>query len=391
MKRILKTIFSSLLLLLLFLTFSKVTYAADIRSNDNIEISQDEKNLEDLYLFGGTIRVDAPVTNDVVAAGGNITFNSDVTGSIMAAGGNINLKGSVGNTARVAGGNIVIDGKITRDLVVAGGSITVSKTASVGGDLVVSGENITLEGPVQGKVLVNGGEVRINNTINKDVQANVGKLTLLPNARINGNLSYSSSDKAIIDPQAVVRGDTKFNKVEREQKNVAGILGLSALYKLVTDIILSVLFILFLARFIQAIIVRMMREPLKAGAIGFAYLILFPLASLIFLVLIWLGVASFLFYALTLVITTFLSKVFVGWWLLRWYEARERRQYVLDWRAGVVGPIVLFILLLIPIIGWLAAALLYLVALGALTTELTSLVSTQRLSRPAVVRSGRKR
>ena len=124
----------------------------------------------------------------------------------------------------------------------------------------------------------------------------------------------------------------------------------------------------------------MATTTLKSGAIGFAYFLLFPIASVCFFILIWLGLASLLFYALTALIGVFLVKIFLGWILLRWYERRNKKHYLLDWRAGLVGPITLFLILLVPILGWFIAAMLFFIALGALMQELTTIATAQKVT-----------
>ncbi len=368
---------------LLFVTssfsFPPPTSAADIRANDTVTISEDAENLKDLYLFGGNIQVDAPVTNDLVASGGDININNDVTGSVLAAGGNIKLRGDVGNTVRIAGGNIVIDGPITNDLVIAGGSITVTKNARIGGDLLFGGGKLRLDGPVQGKVLLGGGEITLNAPIGKDVNGHVGALTVGPDAVINGNLTYASPEKAQVESGAVVKGKTDFQRTEEENKNdAAEAFAWSSFYKLLADIIICILFIYFFRRALSPVLIRMKETPLKNAGIGFGFFFLVPLASMVLLILIWLGIASFLFYALLLLIGIFVGKLFLGWIAMRWWERQQKTEYRLDWKAGVAGPLILFLLLLIPILGWLIAAIIFFIALGALVREMMPILSGQR-------------
>lgn len=358
--------------------------AADIRSDKDIIISSTEKHLEDLYLFGGTIKVDAPVTNDLVAAGGDIDINNAVTGNILATGGNLNLRGTIGNNVRIAGGNILIDGEITRDLVVTGGSVTVTEKASIGGDVLFAGGNLDIQGPVQGKMLLGGGHVTLNNMVGGDVQGDVEQLILGPKAAIAGKLAYSSPERATIASGAIVEGKQTFTQKEDHQKKDAGqALQIVSLYKLITDIILSILFIFFFGRFMQAILPRITKTPVQNGSLGFAFFVLMPLVSAVFLILIWLGVASFLFYSLMILTGVFLTKIFMGWSVLHWWNKRKNKEYILDWQAGVVGPLVIFLLLLIPVLGWLTIAVVFFMTLGLLVQQFSSLFVAQRLEKPA--------
>jgi cytoskeletal protein CcmA (bactofilin family) len=371
-------LFALCLLFSLFCRTQQAT-AAEIKTGETVTIAPTKENLHDLYLFGGSIRVDSPVTNDLVVSGGNITLNSPVTGSILAAGGDLNIKGDVANTVRVAGGNITIDGKIARDLVITGGSITVTKNASIGGDLVFLGGHLLLQGPVQGKILARGGDITIDSAVGQNVEAQVKKITLGPAAQIAGNLVYASPEKALKQDGARVHGTTTFHYLPKEKPVAPYVFTFGAIYKLLTDIILSILFILFLGKFAEKILPRMEKTPLKSGTFGFAYLILFPIVSALFFLLMWLGLAAVLLYMITGLVALFLLKIFLGWILLRWYENRNKKQYHLDWRAGVVGPITLFLIVLVPILGWFVAAILFLIALGALMQELTAIAITQKI------------
>lgn len=58
--------------------------------------------------------------------------------------------------------------------------------------------------------------------------------------------------------------------------------------------------------------------------------------------------------------------LFVGWKIMDWWESREKRLYAIDWKAAIIGPIVLLILSFIPVIGWLIDFLLFLWMLGGI-------------------------
>lgn len=382
MKKIFSVFTLFLLLIIGVSPFLTLAHAADIRSNDVITISNDEKDLSDLYLFGNSITVEAPVKNDLVAAGRDIIVDNSVSGNIIAAGGNLRIRGKNGGTVRVAGGNIVIDGNIGRDLLVAGGSVTITKTATVAGDLLIAGGELVIQGKVDGKAIINGGNVRLEGVVGKQVEGNIGKLTIGPKAVIGGNLSYSSPEKATIDKGAVIKGTQHYTRVEKpkeEIKQFGGLFEAFSLYKLIGDIILSIALIFLLGKFIQAFAGRIVNGPFKNFVWGFAFVMLTPLVSLLLLVLLLPGVAAFIFYFLVLVFAVYLAKVFTGWLLLRWWYTRRGDKYILDWKSGVAGPLVLFIVALIPVLGWLAVAILYFITIGALIQELNVIVRSQRI------------
>lgn len=365
-------------------------YAAEFRTGDQIAIEASEQPLVNPYIFGGSVRLDAPVSNELTTAGGDIFINSAIEGSALIAGGNISLRGSVGNNARIAGGNITIDSPITNDLVVTGGSIKVTEGATIGGDILFAGGSLIIDAPVEGNVRMAGGNVIINNRVGGDVTGEIEELSLGPNAVVAGNLSYKSPQRARVAQGAQVQGRTDYKQSEDrrgDEKDARAFLTGAALYKLITDIIITTLFIYFFRRALSTVINRMKDTPLRSGAIGFGFFILVPLLALILLILFWLGIATFLFYALMYFVALYVMKAFIGWAIMKFWYSNKKQDYLLDWKAGILGPIAVFLLLLIPILGWLAIAIIFLIGLGALVEELVQLASNQRGHIPATAKS----
>ncbi len=330
-------------------------------------------------MFGGSVDINAPITNDLTTAGGNININSIVTGDILAAGGNITISERVGDSARIAGGNIIIDALVEKDVVIIGGSVKITKNALIKGDLIFIGGQLSLQGVVNGDAHLNGGSITLNNRVGGNVRGTIGSLTLGPSAFIGGDLIYTSSEKANIDNQARIQGKTHFTKIEdREKGGISALISTGLIYKLIADILFALLFILLLPLFTKNVLNRAEVSPIKNIALGFINLLLMPIASFILLIILWLGITSFVIYILLILLSLGLTKVYIGWKTLSWWYSRDNKDYILDWRAAIVGVIVLFIIGLIPIFGWLAGFILFLLTLGAVASELTSYLSSQQ-------------
>lgn len=380
MKRLFSSFIALLTLTLLFSPLASLTQAADIVGEDQITISGENRTLDNPYLFGEQINVSVPVQNDLVTGGGNITLESPVTGSIWAAGGNVDITSQVGNSVRVAGGDITISGPIRGDLIVIGGTVRVTKEASIGGDLIFTGGQLQLDGPVGGFVLAQGGSVTLNSQIGKEVKGEMGELTLGPNAQIGGDLIYSAANPGTIDENKVAGRVTysPSERTEEAQSTFAKIFTAGTLYKLVADILFVLLLIWLLRPLLERVIQTIDNSYLKHGGLGFATLILTPLAGLFLLIILWLGISVFLLYFLLLILASALTKLFVGWKALSWWERRNNREYDLDWKAALVGVLLIFIVGLIPVLGWLVVFLLFLVTLGGLTAQFFRLIESQR-------------
>lgn len=375
------SLFSVLLIVSLFVAGQ--ANAAVIRAGDSLIISGNEKGLSDLYLFGNSIQLNAPVENDLVAAGGNISINSNTTGSLMSAGGSLDIKGDTGGSIRAAGGNIIIDGNIARDLVLAGGNISITETSVINGDLIVAGGQINMSGSVNGKAIINGGQVNIDGKINKQLEGQIERLTLGPEAVIGGNLEYSSPQKASISEGAEIQGKEVYKKTEARRGRggeITGFLTAFTFYKLLADIIIGLLAIYFFGGYIYRLFTQIsVKEPFKNSIYGLIFIILTPIIALLLLALLWLSAALFLFYMLIIILTALIAKIFLGWLVLRWWYKRDKKNYALDWKSAVIGPVLALLIGLIPVLGWLVLAILYLVTTGALIQSFLNNASAQRL------------
>src|SRR3989344_3003471 len=129
----------ALLTLLGLVVIIPVAYAAEFMAagkDGNISIGSSETH-RNLYIAGGNVSVNSPISGDLFAAGGGVNITGNVEQDLFAAGGNINVAGNVGGDARVAGGSIVLNNPVGGDLLVAGGNVSLSERAIIGGDLVV--------------------------------------------------------------------------------------------------------------------------------------------------------------------------------------------------------------------------------------------------------------
>lgn len=372
--RIFPLLFSvSLLISVLFSPQS--VYAATFQSGDTVTIT---KPFTDLYASGGTITVSAPIQNDLTVAGGTINLNSPISGGLLAAGGTINSKAQISNTMRAAGGTITISAPVKRDVILFGGTITLDETASVSGDVVINGGTINIQAPITGNVIVNGGQVTINSPVGGNIKAETDTLILGSKAVIDGSLDYSADSRAILRDGAILKGPENFHQKEKrndEREKIAGLITSWSLYKLVTDILGSLALIYLLYRYTKRVVEAGDTEPLKKGLLGLAGLLLGPLVGFMLLVLIVPGIITFLLYSLLLLLAAFISKLLLGKLLLRWWFARNNKSYTLDWKAAVVGPIGMFILLYIPVIGWFIGFLFFLLAIGSLLAEAGSWIT----------------
>ncbi len=129
------------------------TLGGKVRSGQDVVVPAGETVEGNLYVSGGTVRVEGTVTGDLVVAGGQVEVSGEVKNDLLATGGTIEVSGRVDGDARLAGGRVQVSGPIGQDLVLAAGQATVTSSARIGQDLVFGAGQMTLDGRVTGSVL----------------------------------------------------------------------------------------------------------------------------------------------------------------------------------------------------------------------------------------------
>jgi len=192
-------------LVALLLLVPVAALAAELLSGDMPAVGAGVTIDDDLYVAGGTVRVEGTIRGDLLVAGGDVLVEGPVEGDVMAAGGTVRLEGPVRGSVRAAGGQLAIAAPIGEDLVVAGGRVDVGADARIGRDLVASGGRIELRAPVARDARIGSGEALIAGDVGGDVRADVGTLQV-ESVRIGGRLLHPENAEVEIDRTAVVRG-----------------------------------------------------------------------------------------------------------------------------------------------------------------------------------------
>jgi hypothetical protein len=369
--------FCSMVILAAAMLTPTAAFAAEFHSGESLSFSSTD-TLRDAYIAGSTVTISAPVANDLAVAGGTVTLNSDIEKDLLASGGTITVNSKIGETARIAGGTVTINGPIGNDLIVMGGTIDLTEKATVGGDLVITGGTITINGNVTGKVIINGGTATINSQIGSLANTHLSQsLTLGSKAVVNGNFSYEAPREASIDQAAQVKGQTDFKRGSGDNDGWLTTANWSTtgfFYGILSSLIFGFVLLYLLHKMTRQSVEILRTQPWQSAAWGLGVMFLFPIVAAIATVLsVWLGISSFILYALVLVVGFALAQILLGWWLLQWWLGRTKEKYALDWRAVIIGVLAATILMLVPVLGWLIMSIMFILALGTLGQQIWNL------------------
>jgi hypothetical protein len=325
------------LLLLVLPAAVAATPQEKFRSGNEVVIPADETVPHDLYVSGGTLRVDGRIDGDLIMAGGQVDLTGTVTGDV-----------------RVAGGTITVRGPVGEDLLVGGGRLLVASSGQVGEDLIFSTGQTMLEGTVAGSVLGTTG-----------TYARPG--------------SVAGNEHVTVQQPPTEPGPTVLDRV------------LAELRRYLSIVLFGLLFLGLAPRAAQAAAAWVRVRPLPSFGVGILAVLAFLVAlGALVLIMVILGLVFGLLGFGQLVVTTlvggllsgsvltfvffllgaFLTHAVVGLTIGRLLVARVGRAQTgsraLLFGALLLGVLIVVLVTALPVIGGLLNALVVLLGMGAL-------------------------
>lgn len=359
------------LVILTVLSVPTCALAFDLRADERVSTAASDNLVDDIYLAGSTVTSAASVQGDVAAVGATVIIKGGVTQDITAAGGTITVLSDAGDDLHLVGGTIIVQGNVADDAVVAGGDITMEGV--VGGDVAVAGGTIALNAQVGGKARVAGGKVIIDAPIGGDVEIWGEDIELGPNANIGGSFTYHSEKEAKIDEAAIIAGESSFDKKEIPVSNsgiskgsIAAFLSLALLAKLLMTLVGAFALYFFFPKYSRQLASNAGEKWLASLTVGVIFLIVIPFVSIFLLLTIIglpLGAIALLGYALSLIFASIAAPVVVGSVITKWVR---KGGYEVTAKTVLIGVLVYFALMFVPILGSLVKFAAYLITLGAL-------------------------
>lgn len=341
------------------------------QSDPNIDLASGQSK-RNLYTAGANVNIQSNTLGDLVVAGSVVDLSGNVEQDLFAAAGTLNVRGSVGGDARVAGGNVTISGPVAGDLILGGGNVIIAESASIGGDLVLGSGNVKINGPVKGSVMVGGGNVVVNSKIEGSIRAQVSQnLVFGPRADVAGKVSYKAPKEAEFQQGSNVPNH-EFNKLtnRKAERGFKGILTIAFLIKFVAWLIAGFLLIYFRKQWFYSVAEEVHSRPWASLGLGFAGVVLTPIALVIVLVTVvgyYVALLGFLSYLLVLAVANLLAALIVGYLILK--ALSKPGETTADWQVVLLGVVVWFILQFIPILGWLAMAVVFFMAAGVVVRK----------------------
>lgn len=321
------------------------------------------------YLAGNTVLVQGTVNGDVYCAGNTVRVDGTVNGDVLCAGNTVTVSGTVNGDVRAAGATVTLGGKISGNASVAGSDIIADASLKLGGDLTGGAATLTVDGVIGRDMTVGAGDLLLNGRVGRDVMTGLDTVTFGTDATVGGNFNYSANKEFDI-PENTVAGKTDFTMIDDEEMQQTDGFGSAILWSL------SVAVLAFLGAFAMPKQTRALGEVswgnfAAALGLGLAVAILTPVVAVILLIT---GVGSIVAYALLLawLLVMALSPVGIAYFVGTKVYGKNSNHVLL---RSLVGAVILFIVLLIPVVNVPAFFVMLFAGVGLFLLRIPSLYS----------------
>ncbi len=286
--------------------------ALEHRHDENsVTVAASETIDDTLVIAADTVIVEGTVTGDLIAVGERVIVNGSIGGNLIAFAETVTLHGEVNGSVITAGSSVELsDIVIKGDLWAAAGDISFDRESSVRRNMTAATEMVSVAGEVRGDLTVFGETAELSGTVGKDFEAFSGRVNLLGNATVAGNLRFRTNDEDKLQKSstATVGGEIEFlpssSKSEPENRYFTGDFYLGQIARLVSAFIFGVA-LLWLFPALRDESLEDGIDGLKTAGIGLVTLVSLPVIVLIFAItLIGLPLSIFGFFSWLLLVYT---------------------------------------------------------------------------------------
>ncbi len=175
---------------------------------DDYAITKDQVVADEQWVSANTAVAAGVFKNDLfISSNAGLVLSGSYEGNIWGLSGtDAELNGMCWRSVRMAGQTIRIDGTISGNLMAMANTISIGTNAVISGDVHLKGTQVIIEGNIGGTLDVSALQtVTISGEIAGHAMVTAPEIILTGDARVNGNLTYTST-KELIPSENVVSG-----------------------------------------------------------------------------------------------------------------------------------------------------------------------------------------
>ncbi len=396
-------IFIALMAAVIFLappvTFADDDDDDDMKIKELVTVTGDHPKQQ--FAAGKRVEVSkARVADDIFAAGRDLTFEDVSAKNVIAAGMSLSLTNITADDLILAGGELTLSGNVKDDIIAAvcpfcpfGGRMHLMSTSQIGDDARLAGRDIAIDGRIGGDLYSASEQFKLSGEIVGNARIEAERIVLSDGARIGGDLVYSGPDKPEIAAGAIIAGETR--QVESILPDDADVTENWVWYAVAAVLAILLALIVFagamqmIAPGLIADAARTAREqPWSSLGRGLAVMLLVPaIAALLMATVVGIPVGVVMIAAFVVLMA--LAYVTIAYCIgtyLRGRSAQADKPLGFGSRLlwTVIGIFILFIIGLVPFVGWAVTVLAMFTGLGAVVRRLfPRFQNTEPASQPA--------
>ena len=343
-----------------------------------------------LLLGTGEARAQS-IVGPLVKSGESITFTDTVDGDVFLFGGSVNVVDAVINgDLIIIGGQVEVSGTVADDLRIIAGQAKVNALVQDNLSVVGGQVNLSKDSLINSSALIMSGNTRLNSQVLENVIIYSDSSSINSQANIGGNLEITYGSDPVISKEAIISGELtkqysenlnfksgshKTFKKSKAVKKITTFVVFQQLATLALEVFVGWLLIALLPKLAKKLVETGLSQPGASIGWGLLVMLLAPTVGILLtitLIGIPLGVLTFILYGLSLYLARLIAAISIGHQLLK--DKNLKKPY----HSFLLGAVILFILKLIPAIGWLAYFIIILYGLGALTLVERKVLSKQK-------------
>lgn len=339
---------------------------SNMAAGSEVTLAKDQTIDASYYAAGETLIINGTVKGDLYCAGTSVEVNGTVEGDVLCAGMEVRIDGNVQGNIRAAGQNVFIEGDVQKSITVMGQMISVD--GKIGQDATITGQTARINGEIGRDLVVGAERLTLLGSVARNVEAGVETVTLRDEARIGGNLSYTSYNEVDKADSATVAGITERHTPTHETAAEP------APYAWVFAGIFTFIFLLPIALVWLALMPRiarrsaevMKRRWLLGIALGLLALVFMPIVAIALMVTVIglpLGFITLFLWLLALPVAFIMAAYSFGTWLIDkagW--TFQGHEFV----ALLLGLMILVFFASLPYVGWIIALVSIACGLGGI-------------------------
>ena len=327
-----------------------------------------------LYVRGDEVRITEPAAADLFAAGRRVVAEQAIGADGAIAGRTVDIRADVGQDLRVAGESVNIGGGIGGDLLAAGRTVVLERSARVGGSALIAGRDVYIDGRLAQGAKIYAAKIELNGQIAGNTRLYAQEIVFSPEAKIDGDLTYASTNPLPPERLAQVSGKVLREKTpERwEPPSAPSVTWFHPFFFLSMLLCGSLLFMLFPTA-VAGARQTIKSYPLRSLMIGLALLFTLPPVAVLFVVTVIgipIGLSLLAAYPVLLMLGYLAAAFFIG------RAIADALNQPTDFTIGrqiaflALALLILAIVPMIPVLGALAVFLALVTGIGAWAVSL---------------------